>query len=233
LQENYIYYEADQKRDVPLAGFSQEVYNASTACIAVLDGNVFAQNEIEKQVSLYRSFGGSVILVCRNDILQFWHFSEGRPVRKEQKKINELDEFFEKYKDEFSPGRISKAKILGQFDKKSHQLSFHDYGLMPIIEKNEGEYLSGLIERIINKLSELASIDQKSDQGAKWLTQAAFWLVGAKILKDKAVKGFKTLNIADIDLLSKRINRHYDAKTPLDITDLKKRKLLNMSHLKF
>lgn len=223
MRENYVYYEADQKRDVPLAGFSQEAYNVSTACIAVLNGNVFAQDEIKRQVSLYRSFGGSIILVCRDDILQFWHFSNGQAVCKEQKKINELDNFFAKYKDEFSPGRISRAKTLGQFDKKSHQLSFHDFGLMPIIEKYEGEYLSKLIERIINKLSKIAKIDQESDQGAKWLTQAAFWLVGAKILKDKKVKDFKTLNIADIDLLSKRINRHYDAKTPLDITNQEKK----------
>ncbi|MCK5581909.1 MAG: SAM-dependent DNA methyltransferase [Candidatus Omnitrophica bacterium] len=209
-----------------LAGFSQETRNASTACIAVLDGNVFAQNEIEAKVSLYRSFGGSVILVCRDDVLQFWHFSEGRPVCKEQKKINQLDRFFAKYKDKFSPSRISRAKMLGQFDKKSRQLSFHDFGLMSIVEKDEGEYLSGLIERMINELSRLANIEQESDQGAKWLTQAAFWLVGAKILKDKEVKNFKTLNLADIDSLSKRINRHYDANTPLDITNTKKRRAL-------
>ncbi len=226
MQENYVYYEADQKRDVPLAGFSQEACNASTACIAVLDGNVFAQNEIEKQVSLYRSFGGSVILVCRNDILQFWHFSEGRPVRKEQKKINELDTFFEKYKDKFSPSRIFRAKTLGQFDKESRQLSFHDFGLMPIIEKHEGEYLSELIKDTINTLGKQAEVSQDSDKDCKWLTQAAFWLFGAKILKDKKVEDFKTLNIADIDSLSKRINRHYDAKTPLDITNLKKKKAL-------
>jgi len=226
LQENYVYYEADQKRDLLLAGFSQEAYNASTACIAVLDGNVLAQNEIKKHVSLYRSFGGSVILVCRDDILQFWHFSEGRPVRKEQNKINELDSFFAKYKDKFSPSRISRAKTLGQFDKESRQLSFHDFGLMPIIEKHEGEYLSELIKDTINTLGKQAGILQDSDKDCKWLTQAAFWLFGAKILKDKEVKDFKTLNIADIDSLSKRINRHYDAKTPLDITNLKKKKAL-------
>ena len=226
MQENYVYYEDDEKRNVPLAGFSQEAYNASTACIAVLDGNVFAQNEIETQVSRYRSFGGSVILVSRDDILQFWHFSKGKPICKEQKNINQLDSFFEKYKNKFSPDSIFRAKTLGQFDKKSRQLSFHDFGLMPIIEKHDGEYLSELIERMINKLSKLANIDQESDQGAKWLTQAAFWLVGAKILKDKKVKDFKTLNIADIDSLSKRINRHYDAKTPLDITSPKKKNAL-------
>ena len=226
LRENYVYYEADQKREVSLAGFSQEACNASTACVAVLDGNVFAQNEIEEQVSLYRSFGGSVILVYRDDALQFWHFSDGRPVCKEQKKINDLDKFFAKYKDKFSPSRIFRAKTLGQFDKINRQLSFHDFGLMPIIEKNEGEYLSELIKDIINMLSERAGISQDSDEDCRWLTQAAFWLFGAKILKDKKVQDFKTLNIADIDSLSKRINRHYDAQAPLDITSPEKKKAL-------
>jgi hypothetical protein len=223
LRENYVYYEADQKRDVPLAGFSQEAYNVSTACIAVLNGNVFAQDEIKRQVSLYRSFGGSIILVCRDDILQFWHFSNGQAVCKEQKKINELDNFFAKYKDMFSPSRISRAKTLGQFDKESRQLSFHDFGLMPIIEKHEGEYLSELIKDTINTLGKQAGVSQDSDKDCRWLTQAAFWLFGAKILKDKEVKDFKTLNIAHIDSLSERINHHYDAKTPLDITNREKK----------
>ena len=103
-----------------------------------------------------------------------------------------MDSFFEKYKSQFSPNRISRAKTLGQFDKQNQQLSFHDFGLMPIIEKHEGEYLSSLIERIINELSKLTNIDQKSDKGAQWLTQAAFWLIGAKILKDKNVPKFET-----------------------------------------
>jgi len=226
LRENYVYYEDRQERKIAVAGFSRPTYNSSTACIAILDGNSFGAEQTPEQVQCCRSFGSPVILVYRDDVLQFWHFSNGQAVRKEQKRANELDKFFEKYKDKFSPTSISRAKTCGRFDKKNQQLSFFDYGLMPIIEKQEGEYLSGLIERIINKLSKSANIDQESDQGAGWLTQAAFWLVGAKILKDKEVEDFKTLDIADIDSLSRRINRHYDAKTPLDITDPTKKKAL-------
>ncbi len=194
-----------------------------------MDGNVFTQNEINNYVSLYRSFGGSVILVSRNEILQFWHFSEGNPVLKEQNKINELDNFFAKYKNQFSPNRISRAKTLGQFDKENQQLSFHDFGLMPIIEKHEGEYLSKLIVRIINKLSASVNIDQRSDEGAKWLTQVAFWLVGAKILKDKCVPKFETLDITDIELVSNTIKHHYGAKVSLDISSQKKKSALEQA----
>jgi type I restriction-modification system DNA methylase subunit len=211
---------------IAVAGFSRPTYNSTTACIAILDGNSFGDKQTQEQVQRYRSFGSPVILVYRDNALQFWHFSNGQAVCKEQKKTNELDKFFEKYEDKFSPTSISRAKTCGRFDKKNQQLSFFDYGLMPIIEKEEGEYLSGLIEKIINKLSKLANIDQESDQDAEWLTQAAFWLVGAKILKDKEVEDFKTLDIADIDSLSRRINRHYEAKAPLDITNRTKKKAL-------
>ena len=86
LRENYVYYSANKRREVSVAGFSQEAYSASTACIAVLDGNRFAQEDIEKQVESHQFFGGSVILVCRDNTLQFWHFSNGSPILKEQKK---------------------------------------------------------------------------------------------------------------------------------------------------
>ena len=206
-----------------MAGFSRPLYNSTTACIAILNGNSFEVGQTQEQVQRYRSFGSPVILVYRDDALQFWHFSNGQAVHKEQKKTNELDKFFEKYKDKFSPTSISRAKTCGRFDKKNQQLSFFDYGLMPIIEKQEGEYLSGLIERIINKLSNLANIDQKSDQGAKWLTQAAFWLVGAKILKDKGVPKFEALDITDIELVSSMIKHHYGAKASLEISSKKKK----------
>ena len=209
-----------------MAGFSRPTYNSTTACIAILDGNSFEAGQTQEQIQRYRSFGSPVILVYRDDTLQFWHFLNGQAVPKEQKKINELDEFFEKYKDKFSPSSISRAKTLGQFDKISRQLSFHDFGLMPIIEKHEGEYLSELIKDTINTLGKKAGISQDSDEDCRWLTQAAFWLFGAKILKDKKVKDFETLNISDIDSLSEKINRHYDTNTPLDITNPKKKNAL-------
>jgi len=229
LREDYVYYQENQKRKIAIAGFFRPTYNSTTACIAILDGNSFEAGQTQEQVQRYRSFGSPVILVYRDDILQFWHFSNGQAVRKEQKKTNELDNFFGKYKDKFSPTSILRAKTRGRFDKKNLQLSFFDYGLMPIIEKQEGEYLSGLIERIINKLSNLANIDQKSDQGAKWLTQAAFWLVGAKILKDKGVPKFETLDITDIKLVSGMIGHHYGAKASLDISSKKKKDALEQA----
>lgn len=229
LRENYVYYEANQKREVSVAGFSKAAYNAGTACIALLDGNPFAQEETEKQVSLYQSFGSPIVLVYRDDFLQFWHFSNGKPICKEQKKTNELDKFFGKYQKAFSPKSISRAKIYGPFDEESRQLWFFDFRLMPIIERQEGQYLSGLIERIINRLSKSANINQKSNQGAKWLTQAAFWLVGARILKDKGVTDFETLDIADIELVSSMVRYHYGAKTSLDISSKKKKEALEQA----
>lgn len=217
LRENYVYYEANQKRQVSAAGFSQAAYNAVTACIAVLDGNRFAQEDVEKQVLLYQSFGSPIVLVYRDDVLQFWHFSNGKPVCKEQNTTDELDNFFEKYKVKFSPESIFRAKTIGRI-KKEYQLSFVDRGLMPVIEKREGEYLSNLIVRINDSLYEYRNKPEKTDAIERWLFQAGFWLIGAKILKDKEVEGFKTLDISNIESLIGKIKRHYGAAGELDMS---------------
>jgi hypothetical protein len=52
------------------------------------------------------------------------------------------------------------------------------------------------------------------------LFQAAFWLIGAKILKDKQVDKFKNLEISDIDDLIERVKRHYNASESLDISNI-------------
>ena len=76
---------------IAVAGFSRPTYNSTTACIAILDGNSFGDKQTQEQVQRYRSFGSPVILVYRDNALQFWHFSNGQAVCKEQKKTNELD----------------------------------------------------------------------------------------------------------------------------------------------
>ncbi len=124
LRGDYVYYDygAKQEREIAVAGFSRPTYNSTTACIAVLDGNSFEDKYTQEQVQLHRSFGSPVILVCRGNVLQFWHFSNGQALRKEQRKIDELDKFFAKYKDKFSPSRIFRAKTLGRLDKESLQI---------------------------------------------------------------------------------------------------------------
>lgn len=217
LKEGYTYYEKNELRQVQAVGFFGAAYNSATACIALIDASEYGPEEISNEVLRYRSLGCPVILACSSDDLQFWHFSGKDAVLDQRIKADKVESFFGKYTSKFSPESIYRAKTIGRA-KKSYQLAFVDLGLMPAIEKQEGEYLAGLMVRILTALYESRKKPEMTDAMGKWLFQAAFWLIGAKILKDKQVSGFKTLRISDINSLVSKVQNHYGAADRLDIS---------------
>jgi len=210
LQQNYQYFDGEKSRTAEIVGFYRSIYNSSTACISAIDKTKLNEKKLETELSPYQLLGCPVLLVYDDNGLQFWKNSGIQVALLEQIKAKELNNFFGKYKNEFSPERIYGAKTFGRV-KKDFQLSFCDLGLMPIIEKKEGKYLSDLTERIIKSLKIYCGDIEEDEEFGKWLFQACFWLVGAKILADKQVERFKNLNISNVDDLIERVQRHYNA----------------------
>jgi type I restriction-modification system DNA methylase subunit len=222
LRRPYTYYFHDQERKIEIVGFSQAAYNSSTACIAVMDGNAFEEKEIPRHVLNNQPLGCPVVFVYKNDTMQFWHFSKGEPIRKQKIDSSELKKFFAQYQKVFSPDSIFRAKNFGRVDNK-YQLTFVDLGLMSVIEKQEGAYLSDLLVRINESLFRCFENIQIERSIYKWLFQAGFWLIGAKILKDKGVPGFVKLNLSDINNLVEKVHRHYNSERRLDVTNIRQR----------
>jgi len=212
LKEDYTYYDKGIPHKVEAVGFSGTAYNSATACIAVIPAN----NITEDKVLEYRSLGCPVVLACGGDFLEFWHYS-GSSAVSEKIKADKLGDFFENHKDDFSPESIYRAKTIGRV-KKDYQLQFVDLGLMPAVEKQEGEYLAELMDRVSKGLCKGRNKPEMTDKMDKWLFQAAFWLLGAKILKDKEVESFVRLKISDIESLVEKVQRHYGAANKLDVS---------------
>jgi len=219
LKESYQYFDGKESKTAEIVGFSQPTYNSSTACIAAIDKTKLNGNRI----SSYQLLGCPVLLVYDNSGLQFWKNSGIQVTLHEQVKHQQLSGFFRKYKNEFLPERIYRAKTFGRV-KKDFQLSFCDLGLMPIIEQKEGKYLSELTVRIIESLKANCRGIKEDGEFGKWLFQAAFWLVGAKILRDKQVERFKNLKISNVADLVEMVQRHYNSTEPLDISNTIQRK---------
>ena len=217
LQESYQYFDGKESKTADIVGFSQPTYNSSTACIAAIDKTKLNGNRI----SSYQLLGCPVLLVCDDSNLQFWKNSGTDVILHEEVNAQKLAGFFKKYEKDFSPESIYRAKTIGRV-KKEYQLSFDDIGiscLMGIIEEKEGKYLADLTERIIKSLKANCR-GIKEDKGFyKWLFQAAFWLIGAKILKDKQADRFKNLKISNVDDLVGRVQRHYNTTNTLDISN--------------
>ncbi|MBN1973206.1 MAG: hypothetical protein JW787_06175, partial [Sedimentisphaerales bacterium] len=215
LRESYQYFDGKESKTADIVGFSQPTYNSSTACIAAIDKTTLNGNELAS----YQSLGCPVLLLYNNEGVQLWKNDGASIAFHEEVNSQNVTGFFKKYEEDFSPENIYRAKTIGRV-KKKYQLSFADIGgLMGIVEEKEGKYLSELTERIILLLKTNCKGVNEDSIFKKWLFQAAFWLIGAKILRDKQVERFKNLNISNIYDLVERVKRHYNASESLDISN--------------
>jgi hypothetical protein len=210
LRTDYVYEDGTGEHTVILAGFARPVYDSRTSCISVIKCDELLR-ATEQYVNQFRGLGAPIIFVCCNGTLQWWNVgTRGAKCEKTVSK-NEVKGFFSAHKEEFSPDRIWRAKNLGRVDT-TQQLSFVDIGLMPLLEYEMGKRLGGLMNRIIGLLRNgFANKQLKMPQNQRWIFRAAFWLLCAKILKDKGVNGFLRIDLGDVDNVLKAVKNHYQA----------------------
>ena len=189
---------------VPVAAFADTPHDSRSACVAVIETG---QNP-EEDVIAIRPLGTPVVLACYNGSLQWWKQTTGTPVLHEKLDSAQLQRFFSEHQDDLGPKKVFEGKTLRRLPHRT-QLSFVDAGLLPFVEREQGAQLSGLVERALRDIEETLArkIDRKSDIDNA--IKATFWLLAAKALRDKGVKGFKTADLADVDDVFTRVGRHY------------------------
>jgi hypothetical protein len=134
------------------------------------------------------------------------------PQFRESVPSNDVENFFDAHIAEFDPRRVYRAKTRGRFEGEYH-LDFVDYGLMPTIETELGEKVGRLVERVVAELKgQLAPNKELSAAEANWVLQSAFWLLAAKILRDKNVPSFATLDLRNVDDVWDRVAKHYGSE---------------------
>lgn len=197
------------ERSVALAAFSQEPFDARSACLAA----VTLESPDELLASRYRDFGAPTLFgVYGKEVFWFQH-ETSRTRLIERIEARKLDNFFEQHRQELDPARIYRAKTSAKFEL-SHQLSFVDAGLMPLLEQGSGEWLGRQVESLISTVHHTMPKTPHSKETAKWVFQSVFWLLAARMLCDKAVPSFKRIDINDpIDVFD-RVGRHYSSIAP-------------------
>jgi hypothetical protein len=219
LKKNYSY---DGSHFMSLAAFAYPTYDIRTACISVID--VVGNDTIENNVKTFANFGAPILFACGQETVQWWAIEKENVKFRENVQKNKIRDFFRRYKSEFSPDRIYRAKNFGRIDI-NQQLTFVDAGLMPVLEQEMGEKIAGLMGRVIGILHrECFTSDQlKKPENQRWIFQASFWLLCAKILHNKDVEKFRRLDFNDVDTVVDRINRHYRSEKDLQITTERQR----------
>jgi type I restriction-modification system DNA methylase subunit len=163
-----------------------------------------------------RGLGAPIVFVRFGIVWQIWKQSPSRPELLRMIPRTELQSFFEEHGYSLSPGSIYRAKTWGRFDT-SFQLDFVDVGLMPLVEEETGRRLSGLIERIFIESRHNLGWKDLTESREQWLLQANFWLLAAKMLQDKGVPSFTSLDLCDVPRVFESVEAHYGAKFRFDV----------------
>ncbi|MBC8876514.1 MAG: SAM-dependent DNA methyltransferase [Planctomycetes bacterium] len=214
-------FEFGEGQRVGLAAFAHPPTDARSSCIVVVD----ASDDIPGLVRSCRPIGAPLVLVCRSDGLECWKQGsdaaqrQGAPIPEAQ-----IPTFFKRHSDELAPGAVYRAKTWGRFDSQ-FQLRFVDVGLMPLVESEIGHRLEDLIVRNISLLKSQLGWEAVSEKQGGWLLKAVFWLVSAKILRDKEVPNFESIEIKDVESVFTAVAEHY-AAPPIPVATRKQLRAL-------
>jgi len=197
---------------VAVAAFAHPPFDARSACIVILDGP-----NRQDTVNACRSTGAPIVLTCHERQFQWWKLGPvdaqpiGPPVDAE-----EAPAFFERHSEDFSPQRVYRAKTWARLDKQL-ELPFVDVGLLPVVERDAGAALARLIEQNYSELQGHLEWVKPSTLQAQWMLQSVFWLISAKMLRDKGVSKFSQIDIHDVKTVFSLIAQHHDTRVlPLD-----------------
>lgn len=108
-----------------------------------------------------------------------------------------------------------RGRVWGRGEASAQQLTFVDIGLLPVVERSAGEDLRQLLERSVSTAAAALGWQKEiSPADGGWLLRAVFWLLAAKILKDKGVPGFVRGSLLDLETVYARLAKHYDRHAP-------------------
>lgn len=195
---------------VPLVAFSHRPFDTRTACLAALPPG----QDIYSDLRGCSRIGAPLAFVGRHAQWDVWFQSEQGPQLWWPKTRGSISKFFQEIGQRVTPESIFRAKTLARVNA-GDQLEFVDLGAFEVVEREAGRHLTRLITSMIRATSEELgwAEDQDLSEGkAQWLVRANFWLLAARILRDKKnVPSFKRLDLANVSEVFKRVRKHYGA----------------------
>ena len=209
---------------VPLVAFAHPSHDSRSACIAVIDGSP----DPESTVASCRRLGAPLVFLYFSDQWQLWQQGSAEPKLQQRLLPEELSHFFLDQKEKLAPESIYRAKTWARLDS-SYQLDFVDVGLMPLVEEEAGKKLKDLIEQVVREAKSSLHWSEISQPHGQWLLESHFWLLAAKLLRDKNVQTFASLDLENVQDTFERVAVHYGAKAPVQVGGRSQAKALRES----
>lgn len=192
---------------VPLVGFAGKPWDSWSACIAAVD-SAGDSRESARRVS---TLGAPTVFVCDEAGIDWWAMGPVGPKddpRPRRIAWQDVGAALEQERESLLPSRIYSSK-LRKAGSLGEQLWFFDAGLMPAVERRRGAALTRLVEQVIGDLRRKLGSRLTTRQAQEDTYRTVFWLLAAKILRDKRVPNFRQIDLANVDEVFERIGRHH------------------------
>lgn len=166
-------------RKVNLVAFADTPFSYKTASIGVV--SVIASPEIV--LPDFSSLGAPIWLCFTQNEVEVWSVqAKTPPVKLEAIPSGELGDLFDRYKKQWSPQAVYRAKLLSRYDP-AYQLDFVDLGLLPAIESEVRTKLDRSIRNMLKDL--LLRKKRPSPSEIRNSYRLCFLMLAAKVLSDR------------------------------------------------
>jgi hypothetical protein len=213
LERNYTFpdwFAGQQPRTLYAAAFCQTPVSYESACIGVAEANGLRELALANS---FRAFGAPVLLEVDGDSVREWAISasEDRHALVGNYRASEIQSVVASRAQDWAPEYFLRAKNIGSF-RWTKQLSLFA-GLIPDLEKQIQAKLDPLLRDALSRTREAYVESTHRPPNARDLFQLVFWVLTAKVFRDRRVSGFVSL-AADPDAILAAVARQYKTNPP-------------------
>jgi len=213
LERNYTFpdwFMGQQPRTLDAAAFCQTPVSYESACIGVASANGLRELALANSL---RAFGAPILLEVDGDNVREWAISaiEDRHALVGSYRANEIQSVVAARAQDWAPEYFLRAKNIGNF-RWTKQLSLFA-GLIPDLEKQIQATLDPLLRDALSRTREAYVESARRPPKPQDLFQLVFWVLTAKVFRDRRVPGFVPLD-ADPDAILGAVAKQYKANPP-------------------
>lgn len=192
---------------LPLVGFASRERDMDSACIAVVDGG----DNPEKAVRSCYELAAPVVWVLNNETVDWWIQRKEKPEQFNPSPLNHnaFASFVRERKDQLNPISIYQGRTLGRIDS-AKQLDFVDVGLLPLMREEAGKKLHDIVESMLSATLKSMPRSNPSKETVHDVFTSIFRLLAGKILADKKIGKFSSIDLSKPKDVLEAVAMHYD-----------------------
>lgn len=192
--------------EIPLVGFASSERDMDSACIVAIDGGSDPEAEVRKCYEL----AAPVVWVRHNGSVDWWKQRPGnKPELFDTTPVDQFRALVRRHQSKLDPISIYQGRTLARINP-AKQLDFVDAGLLPLMRKAAGKKLHDIVESMIDATLKAMRRPNPSTAAIRDIFTSVFRMLAGKILADKGIGDFRSLDQRKPKDVLEAVAKHYD-----------------------